>query len=179
MHGVIGNLGTREGQIAHYAAVKARLRCMTTPKVVPVVIQIAPVRGRPPIPVRHDEILASYLAGLARQADAEARAIHKADISYVASITAKFRQVKTPQQSFAKMAAVIREVCAKHGLTVEQVMKRDRHGPIVRARQEFFYRAKHDCGKSLSETGNFFGGLDHTTVLHGIRAHEKRMNQHG
>jgi hypothetical protein len=39
----------------------------------------------------------------------------------------------------------------------------------VLARQECFYRVKMETSRSLPEIGRFFGGKDHTTILHGIR----------
>lgn len=52
-------------------------------------------------------------------------------------------------------------------------------------RHEAFWLAYRQVGihtvhrYSLPQIGAFFGGRDHTTVIHGIRAHEKRMALNG
>jgi chromosomal replication initiation ATPase DnaA len=40
------------------------------------------------------------------------------------------------------------------------------------------YEMRHPCGKrkfSLPQIGAWLGGRHHTTILHAVRAHEKRM----
>lgn len=70
--------------------------------------------------------------------------------------------------------ALIREVAEKHGLTVAKITGNERTPRISHPRQEAFYRLRVDLRMSRPEIGNIFGGKDHTTVLHGIRAHAKR-----
>lgn len=73
------------------------------------------------------------------------------------------------------MHVIIAQVAAQYGLTYTQILARRRHRPIVHARQYAMWRCQRETRASLPEIGRYFGGYDHTTVLHAIRAHEKRM----
>lgn len=77
------------------------------------------------------------------------------------------------------LAEIIDQVAAKHGLLPRDITKRRRHRKIVWARQEAMYRAYEETRRSLPEIGKYMGGFDHTTVWHGIHAHEKRMAAEG
>ena len=74
---------------------------------------------------------------------------------------------------------VMRAACKKHRLTMEQLRSSSRRRDIIMARQECFYAMRHEVpwlGRrmSLPEIAHLFG-MDHTTILHGIRQHAKRM----
>ena len=71
--------------------------------------------------------------------------------------------------------AIIRDVCAKHGISLNELMSRRRFKAICAARHECFYRLKNETALSLPQVGRVMGGFDHTTVLAGVRRHEKRM----
>ena len=47
---------------------------------------------------------------------------------------------------------------------------------VAHARSVAIFLARHLTGKSLVEIGRFFGGRDHTTVLHSIRVVKKRYD---
>lgn len=72
---------------------------------------------------------------------------------------------------------IIAEVADKHGLTVSEVKATRRKAKIVDARYECFYRLSKETEMSLPMLGRKMGGYDHTTVLHGIRTHERRMEE--
>ena len=80
--------------------------------------------------------------------------------------------------------AVLREVALRRQVSTVRILSRDSTRAAERARQEIFSRlyAKrrggHSCGAvySLPQIGRWFG-RHHTTVLFGIRAHEKRMGE--
>ena len=78
------------------------------------------------------------------------------------------------------MKTILAEVAADHGLRPSDITGDRRFIHHVRARQDFMWRArqvKFMDGKprySLPQIGQFLG-VDHTTVIHGVRAHEKRM----
>lgn len=71
---------------------------------------------------------------------------------------------------------IIAEVADKHGLTVHEVKSTRRKAQIIDARYEAFHRVSKETPMSLPQIGRKFGGYDHTTVLHGIRTHEARLN---
>lgn len=71
---------------------------------------------------------------------------------------------------------IIREVAERHGLTFRCLEgKRTSHAfAVVRQAAYAEVRARRPH-LSLQAIGRAFGGRDHTTVMHGIRAHEARM----
>lgn len=58
------------------------------------------------------------------------------------------------------------------GVVYADLFSQRRWKEIVLARQECYYRARMETGKSLPEIARFFGGRDHTTILHGIRQYQ-------
>jgi hypothetical protein len=77
--------------------------------------------------------------------------------------------------------SVILSVCAKHGVSKEQLLSKSRVTRIVRCRQECCHTLRHSGivinGEpiSLLIIARHLGKLDHTTVLHSIRVHEARL----
>lgn len=63
---------------------------------------------------------------------------------------------------------------ADFGVSIGALRSSTRTKEIVFARQAVMYLAVEQLGKTLAETGNFFG-RDHSTVLHGIRRAAERI----
>ncbi|MGE4137834.1 MAG: DnaA/Hda family protein [Pirellulales bacterium] len=58
------------------------------------------------------------------------------------------------------------------GLTLADLKSPRRRQPLVAGRGVAMYLARQLTGKSFDEIGQYFGGRDHTTVLHGCRRTE-------
>ena len=71
--------------------------------------------------------------------------------------------------------SIIEAVAAEHGTTYERIISPDRRREVVRVRQEAMWTVRNHGIWSLPAIGRAFAGRDHATVLHGVRAHEKRM----
>lgn len=71
------------------------------------------------------------------------------------------------------MASIAAEVAIKHGLTVADLQSRRLGFRFAHPRQEAMALMRL-AGKSTTQIGRFLGGRDHTTVLHGCRAHRAR-----
>ena len=164
MHGVIGktDLSTHEKQIAHYAAVRARLTGVRPIALKPSAatsVVSTPLRViiTEPSPADLDAMHAArkglYLADLARQADA---------------VVDRMRNRPTLSQ-------ILFEVCMKYGVRKVDVLSARRTQDVIRPRQEYFYRARMETGFSLPQIARFCGDRDHTTALHGFRKHQQRM----
>lgn len=63
-------------------------------------------------------------------------------------------------------------ICERHGVTREQLKSPERTKDIVRARQELMHLLIC-AGMSVAGIGRYLN-RDHTTILHGVRAHKKR-----
>lgn len=70
---------------------------------------------------------------------------------------------------------IIAETAADHRIPVDEMLSERRQRHLVYARQDAMWRIRQQTTFSLPRIGGFFGGMDHTTVLHGIRAHEARL----
>jgi hypothetical protein len=74
------------------------------------------------------------------------------------------------------VANILREVAQEHGLTVASLIGHERSRHIVLPRHEAYYRAFTECPHvSYPEIARRIGGRDHTTILHGVRAHGARI----
>jgi len=72
--------------------------------------------------------------------------------------------------------AIIAEVAALHGLQPRAITGRRRTPLVVLARQNAYAEVKaRRPHLSLPAIGLAFGYRDHSTILHGIRAHGARM----
>jgi chromosomal replication initiation ATPase DnaA len=74
------------------------------------------------------------------------------------------------------MREILDEVLAKHNVSAIDFFSERRNHPFVLARQEFMWRARKETFHSMPTIGRFCR-RDHTTVMHGSRAHEKRMKE--
>ncbi|MFZ2252668.1 MAG: helix-turn-helix domain-containing protein [Minisyncoccia bacterium] len=72
------------------------------------------------------------------------------------------------------MAGILQEVAQMYDVTVEDLKGECRSHWIVHPRQHAMHMMVKTGRFSLPQIGRFLGGRDHTTVLHGYRAHEKR-----
>ena len=70
---------------------------------------------------------------------------------------------------------ILRECCAKHRVTMQELRGPKRFVNIVWARQEAAYRMSRETRLSLSQIGKRLGDRDHTTILHAIRCYEARL----
>lgn len=70
---------------------------------------------------------------------------------------------------------IARQTARYFTLHVADLKSPSRRRGVVMARDVAMYLARQLSGKSLKQIGQFFGGRDHTTVLHGCRKTESLM----
>ena len=70
------------------------------------------------------------------------------------------------------IASIQSRVAAHYGLTDADMRSQCRKRVVARPRQVAMYLARRMTDKSLPFIGRRFGGRDHTTVIHAIRAVE-------
>ena len=71
------------------------------------------------------------------------------------------------------IANILSEVALRHGVTVAQLKSDCRARDVIVARQEAMWRCHGEKRWSLKQIGRALN-RDHSTILHGVRAHEKR-----
>ncbi|HWB01314.1 MAG TPA: DnaA/Hda family protein [Pirellulales bacterium] len=111
--------------------------------------------------------LQGALMFLERSATLDGRAIDVARVRrYVAAKTA------SPAPTLRAIAA---QTARDFALKVNDLRSPSRRQTVVAARNVAMYLARQLTGKSLEEIGTYFGGRDHTTVLHGCRQAERLL----
>lgn len=71
---------------------------------------------------------------------------------------------------------LLSHVSLKHGITVLDLKSARRTKPICIARHEMFWLARNFTTCSLPQIGRAVGLRDHSTVLHGVRRHQARID---
>ena len=76
------------------------------------------------------------------------------------------------------LIALLDEVCERRGVLPHEVCGQSRTLGVCHARHELWWRIRNDPARhySYAEIARLFR-RDHTTVLHGIQAHEERKQQ--
>jgi chromosomal replication initiation ATPase DnaA len=90
------------------------------------------------------------------------------------------QMVVEAQQAVAPWRKIVMEVAEAHQVSVRDILGPTRFRHVVYARQEAMYRVRNEIvirGEPMSypEIGRKFGGRDHSTVLHSMRAHARRV----
>lgn len=71
-------------------------------------------------------------------------------------------------------ADILATVAQSHGVRVSEIKGQTRLRHVAWARQEAMSRL-HERGLSLGQIGRMLGHRHHTTVLHGVRRHQERI----
>lgn len=74
-----------------------------------------------------------------------------------------------------KIFEIKRAVAYHFGISVEDLISPIKTNELVRPRQIAFYLSKNHTGRSYPEIGYYFGGRDHTTILHGYKKIERLL----
>jgi chromosomal replication initiation ATPase DnaA len=90
-----------------------------------------------------------------------------------------YQGVPEPEPRRPTVREIILSVCKKHEVDIREVMSTTRTRRVVYCRMECCYEIRCNVlinGRpiSLPEIARHLGGLDHTTVLYGIRKHAER-----
>ena len=97
-------------------------------------------------------------------------------VSVRISTKLEWSQHRFHKWKLGSMAEIAKQVAQKHNITMEDMKSERKPRNITIARQEAYYRCKQETNNSLPQIGRFFGNRDHTTILHGIRKHQERLN---
>ncbi len=70
---------------------------------------------------------------------------------------------------------IVVEVCAAHDIHAREIIGHRRQKKYTRPRHEVWWRVWNETDLTLSDIAGRFGRSDHTTIKHGIDAHERRI----
>lgn len=84
-------------------------------------------------------------------------------------------ELRLPITRARKIKLIIGAVCKAYGVTRAEILSHRRSYRITVARQCIMWRISKKLPMTLHEMGNTLG-KDHTTVLHGIRKHQERLD---
>jgi hypothetical protein len=106
-----------------------------------------------------------------------ALAVHKPEIVQLPPEPEPEPQPKRKKETTREK--IIRAVCDKYDVTLDELRSAARNKNITFARHECFYRFRHEIKQkgrplSLPEIGKAFN-KDHTTIMHGINRHAERL----
>ena len=87
----------------------------------------------------------------------------------------KERVGKKPMRDLS-MEDIVRKVSELTGISEEGIVGKSRRKEIVEARQTAMFLCRNILDNSLSSVGMYFGGRDHTTVMHSIKIIEKKKS---
>lgn len=74
------------------------------------------------------------------------------------------------------MPEICAEVCERYGVTLEDLKGPERSRRCVYPRHAAMWEMAKQAHLSLPMIGDFLGKRDHTTILHGIRTHQRRLD---
>src|SRR3954464_280416 len=75
----------------------------------------------------------------------------------------------TPEQIRHTIQQIFDAVTKYYNVRLSDLQSKKRHKSIAFPRQVCMYLARRHTRYSLEEIGGYFGGRDHTTVLHAVR----------
>ena len=82
-----------------------------------------------------------------------------------------------PRSNRVTLDNIIDHVTAYYGIKLSDLQSRRRHKSVTEPRQVCMWLARQRTRFSLEEIGGYFGGRDHTTVMHSIKTVEQRMGE--
>lgn len=100
--------------------------------------------------------------------DLEGAVINQATVDRAIQDMTRINDVITPE-------VIIREICRSFHITEDQLKGKSRSRDCVTARQVAMYLIRQMTPLSLNDAGAYFGGRDHTTVIHSIEKVENQM----
>jgi len=75
----------------------------------------------------------------------------------------------------AQIRRIVIDVCTRDNVTVSDIIGHSHKKRFTLPRHEIWWRVYDETGLSMPDIACRFGRSDHTTIKHGIEAHERRM----
>ena len=84
---------------------------------------------------------------------------------------------KTNQQNYISIQDVLDSVVSFYNIKLADLLSKRRHKSITVPRQVGMWLSRKHTRFSLEEIGGYFGGRDHTTVMHAIKSIDKKRDE--
>jgi chromosomal replication initiator protein len=81
------------------------------------------------------------------------------------------------KKKITTLKKIAMSVAEFYNITVEDLIKQSRRKEYVKPRQIAMYVSRKELGSSFPTIGEFYGGRDHTTVMHGVEKIENLLAQ--
>lgn len=88
------------------------------------------------------------------------------------------RDLLKANEKIITVEEIQKKVAERYNIKVSDMYSSRRSRIVARPRQIAMYLSKHLTDKSLAEIGKKFGGKDHTTVIHAIKAIDNLVSTH-
>lgn len=89
--------------------------------------------------------------------------------------TSHYRIIDASAKRAIRVSDIIERTAKAHGLKASDLLCASRSRALVYPRFEAMYQAAAQTQLSYPQIGRAFAGRDHSTVMHGIRAHAQRL----
>jgi chromosomal replication initiation ATPase DnaA len=123
---------------------------------------------------RNEEIKKLWRAGIPAEDIAETFGISKRTVYYITDGVARERMIVVEMERQVDIDELTMRVVNEHGVSLGEMQSKSRVQKIVNARHHLMYLLRTEGDWSLKRIGFAIGGRDHSTCIHGIRAHQKR-----
>jgi hypothetical protein len=150
------DMSTADGQSAHYHEIRQRLYGGRTIEVRPRMLPMAPVERKPAV---------------APPAPPQPTITDRIEV-----VDALDEDIRTIN---GRWKSIVREVCTKHGVSINDIRSHIRSRPVVAARHEAMYRLRTETGLSLPEIGRRMGGFDHSSTLYAVSKYREILEKYG
>jgi len=102
-------------------------------------------------------------------------ACRAADASTISDDAVLSITTEVTAQAEPSLPAIAKVVARRYKLKLADMKSASRRKQVVRARSMAMYLGRQLTGESLQAIGRYFGGRDHTTVIHAIRSTENYL----
>ena len=82
-----------------------------------------------------------------------------------------------PVNVMEKARTIVLRSCEKWGYSPKDVRAEFRYGNLPDCRHEIYWHLRHDLGWSYPRIARYMGGKDHTTILHGCRRYQDKLDR--
>ena len=137
------------------------------------------------------ELPDDVIAFIAERIESNARELEGAITSLQANASARNQNINVdlarevlgpgdgpdPRTSQVKLQTIIESVTQHYNVRLSDLQSKSRQKSIAEPRQVCMWLARKRTRFSLQEIGGYFGGRDHTTVMHSIKTVDERMGE--